>query len=172
MTGAPPEGNVPDCIPCCPNCRSRTSQQHLAAQPGMGATLGTPRTGNMVLSLAQALITSQSLAAAPAASPGLVHHTQTSAEPPGSCTSIFLSCWGCFDLPPSFSSLLFTLPLSSIPGMLPGGEDPYRSPVFVGCPCLLHFVSRAQGDLAEIGAEASSGIRLRKMALCFLSPPN
>lgn len=102
LGAAPAGGNLPDCIPCCSNCRSRTSQQHLAAQPGMGATLGTPRTGNMVLRLVQALITSQSLAAAPTASPSLVHHTQTSAEPPGSCTSIFLSCWGfLISLPPA-----------------------------------------------------------------------
>lgn len=32
-------------------------------------------------------------------------------------------------------------------------------------------MSSVEWDLAEIGAEANSVIRLKKMAVCFLSPP-
>lgn len=141
---APPEGSAPDCVPCCSNCRSRTSQQHLAAQPGMGATLGTPQTGNMVLSLVQALITSQSLAAAPTASPGLVHHAQTSAEPPGSCTSIFLSCWGfLISLPPSLSPFSSPPP----PKRFLGERSRADSRCLWGCPRLF----RCPGSCPVLG---------------------
>lgn len=163
--GLPAQGTAPDCNPCCSSCRSRTSQQHLTAQPGMGATLGTPRTGNMVFSLVQALITSQSLAVAPTASPGLVHHTQTSAEPRAAAHPFSSLAGVCFDLSHSFPPS----PSPPSPKMFPGTEDPCRSPVFVAS--LSWFMSRPQWGL-EVGAAASSRIRLKKMSLlCFLSPP-
>lgn len=110
-------GSVPDCIPCCTNCclpctatGSRTSQQHLAAQQGMGATFNTPWTLNMVLRLVEALITYSLWQRATTAYLSLVHHAQTSAEPRGSDTFIFLSCLlGFFYIPPSLLFHCFSL---------------------------------------------------------------
>lgn len=80
--------------------------------------------------------------------------------------SVLLSCCRIF-----VSELSREVP----PGSPGSAHASLPSPVLSStrAPCWIAvswFVSRARGGLAETGA--SPGIRLSKMALCFLSPPN
>lgn len=113
--------NRPDCAACCTNCCLLCTVNGSREQPATsgsttrdGCSLGTPRTLNMVLRLGEAFTTSTARHQAPAASPSLVHHAQTSAEPPGSHTFIFLSCLGflfvCFASLPSILPLFHSSP--------------------------------------------------------------
>lgn len=145
----------------------RDQQQHLAAQQGMGATFQTPRTLNMVLSPAEALITYRSLAAG----------SDSLSYPRTSRTDI---CWAARQLYIHFPSLLvsffnaFFLPSLFLSPFYP--SPLLLSPVrFLGemiCKDLC-FIVRSGGDaapvplarqhlewdLAELGAEANSVIR-------------